>query len=97
MVTMAAAKVCIITGKHLFPFKISFLETVDHTTLKNIGASSGIGAGAAIHFAKLGYKLSICGRNESGLKATLKQCLEVNLKLPNNDVTSTNKTLSYAN
>ena len=34
------------------------------------GASSGIGAGAAIHLSDLGAKLVITGRNEENLKAT---------------------------
>lgn len=38
------------------------------------GASSGIGAGAAIHFSKLGAKVTITGRNENNLKKTAATC-----------------------
>lgn len=38
------------------------------------GASSGIGAGAAIHFSKLGAKVVITGRNEDNLKETAGKC-----------------------
>lgn len=38
------------------------------------GASSGIGAGAAMHFSKLGAKVSITGRNVDNLKETASQC-----------------------
>lgn len=38
------------------------------------GASSGIGAGAAVKFAELGALLILNGRNEENLKAVAKQC-----------------------
>lgn len=38
------------------------------------GASSGIGAGAAIHLSKLGAKLVLTGRNEENLKKTVEKC-----------------------
>lgn len=38
------------------------------------GASSGIGAGAAVHFSKLGAKIVITGRNEENLKKTASSC-----------------------
>lgn len=38
------------------------------------GASSGIGAGAAIHLSKLGAKVVITGRNEENLKETAAKC-----------------------
>ncbi|KAJ8315305.1 hypothetical protein KUTeg_007455 [Tegillarca granosa] len=38
------------------------------------GASSGIGAGTAILFSKLGAELSIIGRNETNLKKTAEEC-----------------------
>lgn len=38
------------------------------------GASSGIGAAAAIQFSKLGAKLVITGRNEVNLKETASKC-----------------------
>lgn len=47
--------------------------------LLHVGASSGIGAGAAIHFASLGCRLAICGRNEENLKTVAKQCTETGL------------------
>jgi len=39
-----------------------------------VGASSGIGQATAVHFASLGAKLTITGRNPSTLEATKKQC-----------------------
>lgn len=39
------------------------------------GASSGIGAGAAIYFSKHGAKLTITGRNEENLLDTKSKCL----------------------
>jgi len=39
------------------------------------GASSGIGAATAVHFAKLGATLSITGRNVENLKETAKKCV----------------------
>lgn len=51
------------------------------------GASSGIGAATAVHFAKLGYKLAICGRNSTALAETAAHCLEANDKLTADDVT----------
>ena len=41
-----------------------------------LGASSGIGAGAAIHFAKNGAKVSITGRDEEHLNKIAQQCEE---------------------
>lgn len=38
------------------------------------GASSGIGAGTAIRFAKLGAKLSLTGRDEENLDRTADEC-----------------------
>merc|ERR1712215_622844 len=40
------------------------------------GASSGIGAATAIHFAKLGATLSITGRNIQNLEDTVKKCID---------------------
>lgn len=39
------------------------------------GASSGIGAGAAVHLSKLGAKLVVTGRNEENLNETLGKCV----------------------
>jgi len=33
-----------------------------------VGASSGIGRATAIHFASLGSRLALCGRNEVNLQ-----------------------------
>ncbi len=41
------------------------------------GASSGIGAGAAVHFAKIGYKkLALVARREEQLKKVAAECKE---------------------
>ena len=40
------------------------------------GASSGIGAAIAIHFARLGATLSLTGRNEANLNATADECIK---------------------
>jgi NADP-dependent 3-hydroxy acid dehydrogenase YdfG len=44
-----------------------------------VGASSGIGAGAALHFASLGCRLAICGRNKENLQKIMKQCIDSGL------------------
>lgn len=54
-----------------FKLKMNFSNKVVIIT----GASSGIGAGAAIHLSKLGAKLVITGRNEANLKQTTKKCV----------------------
>lgn len=46
------------------------------------GASSGIGANAAQHFAKLGAKLSIVGRNEKRLKDVAEQIIKAGSPTP---------------
>jgi len=38
------------------------------------GASSGIGAATAVHFATIGASLVLNGRNEAGLDKTIEQC-----------------------
>lgn len=38
------------------------------------GASSGLGRGIAIYFAKYGAKLVLTGRNEKGLDETIELC-----------------------
>ncbi|XP_071448540.1 3-oxoacyl-[acyl-carrier-protein] reductase FabG-like [Hetaerina americana] len=43
------------------------------------GASSGIGAGTAIHFASLGSRLVLCGRNEDNLKGVKGKCIQLGL------------------
>uniref|UniRef100_A0A2L2Y514 Putative oxidoreductase n=1 Tax=Parasteatoda tepidariorum TaxID=114398 RepID=A0A2L2Y514_PARTP len=44
------------------------------------GASSGIGAGTAIHFASLKCKLSLTGRNEENLKKVVENCKKAGAK-----------------
>lgn len=46
------------------------------------GASSGIGAGAAFHFSKLGANLSIVGRNEKRLREVAKEIQESTTSMP---------------
>ncbi|CAK5032837.1 unnamed protein product [Meloidogyne enterolobii] len=49
------------------------------TTIKTVaiitGASSGIGKATALLFAKNGYRLSLCGRNEVNLKQVVDECI----------------------
>ncbi|XP_078581820.1 3-oxoacyl-[acyl-carrier-protein] reductase FabG-like isoform X1 [Branchiostoma floridae x Branchiostoma japonicum] len=40
------------------------------------GASSGIGQGTAVEFARLGAHLALTGRNQENLQATAKACVE---------------------
>ncbi|XP_012939001.1 3-oxoacyl-[acyl-carrier-protein] reductase FabG [Aplysia californica] len=44
------------------------------------GSSSGIGAGAAVLFAKRGCSLALTGRDEARLQDTEKKCLDAGLK-----------------
>lgn len=46
------------------------------------GSSSGIGAGAAIHFVKLGASVTITGRNIEKLNKVAKQCEEISKNQP---------------
>lgn len=45
-----------------------------------VGASSGIGQGTAIEFAKHGANLVLGGRNVDQLKETKNQCIKAGLK-----------------
>ena len=45
-------------------------------SLSYTGSSSGIGAAAALEFAKLGAEITITGRNEKGLSETQKACTD---------------------
>lgn len=56
---------------------MSFLDKVVIVT----GASSGIGADVSIHFAKLGAKVVITGRNEINLEETVSKCGDGALKI----------------
>jgi NAD(P)-dependent dehydrogenase (short-subunit alcohol dehydrogenase family) len=47
------------------------------------GASSGIGAAVAAHFARLGAHLSLTGRNEPNLYRTVDECVKNGLKKEN--------------
>jgi len=44
------------------------------------GSSNGIGLATAAHFAKLGCKLTVTGRNVEGLQEAVKQCIAAGLK-----------------
>lgn len=44
------------------------------------GASSGIGFGIAVHFAKLGAKLVLTGRNEQRLNSAKEECVKAGAK-----------------
>lgn len=70
-----AGKTVIITGT-LVILKCSNRTLPEKFT----GASSGIGAGAALEFAKLGANLVLCGRKTDQLDLVKKQCLEAGLK-----------------
>lgn len=48
------------------------------------GASSGIGAGTAVLFAKLGAQLALSGRDMNNLSKVSKQCEECGGKKVNN-------------
>ena len=63
---------------NLYQFSRKPLPKKCQQTTKSLfsGASSGIGAGTAIHFAKNGAKLSITGRNEENLKKIAQECEE---------------------
>jgi len=45
------------------------------------GASSGIGAGAAVRFAELGCQLVLAGRNVDSLKDVQQKCVKAGLKI----------------
>lgn len=82
---MSDLKVALITGTER-SLLCNCLFANHQSSLK--GASSGIGAATAVHFAKNGYKLALCGRDEAALNRTATQCLEVNSKLLSADVLS---------
>ncbi|GIY72483.1 11-beta-hydroxysteroid dehydrogenase-like 2 [Caerostris darwini] len=44
------------------------------------GASSGMGAGTAIHLASLGCKLSLTGRNSQNLDKVIQDCIKAGAK-----------------
>ena len=55
--------------------KCDLILTVSlHTVIS--GASSGIGEGTAVHFAKLGSQLSLAGRSAENLKRVAGLCQE---------------------
>jgi len=58
--------------------------SVSHTFADKVaiitGASSGIGAATAVHFAKLHCRLSLAGRLLENLELTRRKCIEAGLK-----------------
>ena len=50
------------------------METLKDKVTIITGASSGIGRGVAIYFAKYGAKLVLTGRSEKGLNETKELC-----------------------
>ena len=64
------------------------------------GGSSGIGLAAAKLFARQGYDVSICGRNEARLTSARKKILEANPKIDcvthQADLTDVEQTLNVA-
>ncbi|XP_059490425.1 3-oxoacyl-[acyl-carrier-protein] reductase FabG-like [Neocloeon triangulifer] len=55
---------------------VNFLDSLKDKVVIVTGASSGIGAQTAVHFAKLGSQVVITGRNAENLEATKKKCIE---------------------
>lgn len=51
-----------------------------------LGASSGIGAATAVHFASLGYCVALNGRNHDALRQTHEECLKANKELNESNV-----------
>ncbi|CAB3370001.1 Hypothetical predicted protein [Cloeon dipterum] len=54
----------------------TFLESLKDKVVIVTGASSGIGVETAVHFARLGSKVVITGRNAENLEKTRKKCVE---------------------
>jgi hypothetical protein len=72
-------KVAIITGDICIVYHANsvqlhciyiFLKHSSSNSLTILGASSGIGAATAVHFASLGCSLSLTGRNVDNLERT---------------------------
>lgn len=58
---------------HFLAFSYNFF--IINFALKFKGASSGIGKATAEYFAEKGYSLSLNGRNEKALEATVNSCI----------------------
>jgi len=69
-------KVAIITGRVNKFFSLNNFLFYLFTKIFIAGASSGIGAAVAVHFAQLGATLSLTGRNEVNLKQTADDCIK---------------------
>uniref|UniRef100_A0A1I8EBC7 Oxidoreductase n=1 Tax=Wuchereria bancrofti TaxID=6293 RepID=A0A1I8EBC7_WUCBA len=70
------SKILIITGR----VRHSPIKSMSFITTKRLiaiitGASSGIGKATAEYFAEKGYNLSLNGRNEKALEATVNNCI----------------------
>ena len=57
-------------------FLVGIFKSNLHLFSFHLGASSGIGAGTAVYFAKNGAKVAITGRNEENLKKIAQKCEE---------------------
>ena len=70
-----SGKVALITGKYFSYLSIRFHQLC--MLLNILGSSSGIGAAAAVLFAKLGASVSLTGRNQLALDETKSKCTTV--------------------
>ena len=68
--------VCLVSYYLLVKTKLTKVPIFRHT----LGASSGIGRGIALMFAKSGANLALAGRNNEQLNKTAKMCEELNSK-----------------
>ena len=58
----------------MYSFFFSIMASLEGKVVLITGASSGIGAGTAKHFAKLNCRLSLVGRKEEALNSVAEDC-----------------------